>query len=211
MLRKQFLETSRGRIAALLRRGGLTAEEMALQLGLTTNAVRAQLSVMERDGLVRRAGRKRGATRPSHVFELTAEIELLLSGAYIPLVMHLLRVLSQGLRPDQVKKIMRHTGKSLAVEFAATRHHGAGLEGRVRAANELLIGQLGAVTSVARKNGAFVIRGVACPLAAITNKHPAVCLVIESFVREIVNVPVRECCDRTGRPRCCFEISGRHV
>ena len=36
MLRKQFLETSRGRIAALLQRGGLTAEEMASGLGLTT-------------------------------------------------------------------------------------------------------------------------------------------------------------------------------
>ena len=94
MLRKQFLETSRGRIAALLQRGGLTAEEMAAQLGLTTNAVRSQLLVMERDGLVRRAGHKRGATRPALVFELTAEVEQLLSGAYIPLLTHLLRVLS---------------------------------------------------------------------------------------------------------------------
>src|SRR5438132_1676072 len=72
MLRKQFLETSRGRIAALLQRGGLTAEEMAAHLRLTTTAVRAQLAGMERDGLVRRAGQKRGVTRPSHVFELTA-------------------------------------------------------------------------------------------------------------------------------------------
>ncbi len=89
MLKKQFLQTSRGRIAGLLRRGGLTAEEMASQLRLTTNAVRAQLAGMERDGLVRRAGEKRGATRPSYVFELTAEVEQLLSGAYVPLLTHL--------------------------------------------------------------------------------------------------------------------------
>jgi predicted ArsR family transcriptional regulator len=208
MLRKQFLETSRGRIAALLRRGGLTAEEMAAHLRLTTNAVRAQLAGMERDGLVRRAGQKRGATRPSHVFELTGDVEQLLSGAYIPLLTHLLRVFSKGVRPDKVKKIMRQTGKSLAAEFAAARPPSASLEARVRAANDLLSGQLGAVTSVARNNGGFVIRGVACPLAAITNKHPAVCLVIESFVHEIVDVPVRECCDRTGRPSCRFEIGG---
>ena len=206
MLKKQFLETSRGRIAGLLRRSGLTAEEMASQLRLTTNAVRAQLAGMERDGLVRRAGEKRGATRPSYVFELTAEVEQLLSGAYVPLLTHLLRVFSKGLRPDQVKKMMRQTGKSLASEFAVARQPSAGLESRVRAANDLLNVQLGAVTSVVRKDGGFVIRGVLCPLAAITEKHPAACLVIESLVHELVDAPVHECCDRTGRPRCCFEI-----
>jgi predicted ArsR family transcriptional regulator len=210
MLKKQFLDTSRGRIAALLHGGGLTADEMATKLRLTTNAVRAQLAGMERDGLVRRAGQKRGVTRPSHVFELTDEVEQLLSGAYIPLLTHLLRVFSKGLRPDQVKRLMRQTGKSLAGEFAVVRQPSASLEARVKAANELLNGQLGAATTVVRQNGGFVIRGVTCPLAAITNKHASACLVIESFVHEIVDAPVRECCDRTGRPRCCFKIgSGR--
>src|SRR2546423_1687505 len=177
MLRKQFLETSRGRIAALLQRGDLTAENLASLLRLTTNAVRAQLATMERDGLVRRAGEKRGATRPSHVFELTPEVEQLLSGAYVPLLTHLLRVFSKGLRPDQVKKMMRQTGKSLAGEFAVARQPSAGLDARGQAANDLLNVQLGAVTSVVRGNGGFVIRGVACPLAAITNKHPSARLV----------------------------------
>jgi DeoR family transcriptional regulator, suf operon transcriptional repressor len=211
MLKKQFLDSSRGRIAALLQPGGLTAEEIAAKLQLTTNAVRAQLAGMERDGLVRRAGQKRGVTRPAHVFELTAEVEQLLSAAYIPLLTHLLRVFSKGLRPDQVKRIMRQTGKSLAGELAVVRQPSATLETRVRAANELLKTQLGAVTSVARNNGGFVIRGVTCPLAAITNNHPSACLVMESFVHEIADAPVRECCDRTGRPRCCFEIGVAHA
>jgi hypothetical protein len=29
---------------------------------------------------------------------------------------------------------------------------------------------------------------------------------MESLVAEMVGVPVRECCDRNGRPRCCFEV-----
>jgi len=209
MLRKQFLETSRGRIAALLRRGGKTSEEIAAQLGVTANAVRSQLMAMERDGLVRRAGQKRGATRPSLVFELTSEVEHLLSGAYIPLVTHLLRVLSKGSPPEQVKKLMRQSGRSLATELSAPPRAASTLEARVRAANEILTGPLGAVTTVARKDGGFVIRGAACPLSAITDKHPSACLVIESLLHETVAAPVRECCDRTGRPRCCFEIGAR--
>ena len=206
MLRTQFLQTSRGRIAALLQHGGRTAEEIAARMGVTANAVRSQLLVMERDGLVRRAGRKRGRTRPSLVFELTAEVEQLLSGAYIPLVKHLLRVLTKSSRPEQVRKLMRSTGRSLAAEVSGAVRTSAPLESRVKAANDVLRGQLGAVTAVARSNGGFVIRGAGCPLAAITNDHPSACLVIESLVREIARAPVRECCDRSGRPRCCFEV-----
>ena len=47
MLRKQFLETSRGRIAELLQRGTRTVDALATELRLTPNAVRAQLTVMD--------------------------------------------------------------------------------------------------------------------------------------------------------------------
>jgi predicted ArsR family transcriptional regulator len=68
---------------------------------------------------------------------------------------------------------------------------------------------LGALTQV-EGNGGIVIRGAGCPLAALTGKHRGVCLAMESLVTEIVGVPVRECCDREGRPRCCFEVESRH-
>jgi len=206
MLRKQFLETSRGRIAALLQRGGMTAEEMASELGLTTNAIRAQLAAMERDGLVRRVGQRRGATRPSHIFELTGEVEQLLSGMYMPILTHLVRVFTKNLRPDRLRRVLRQTGKSMADDFPGAKRPTMSLDGRVRAANELLIAQLGAVTHVERRNGGFVILGAGCPIAAITGKHPSACLMVEGFLQEIVGAAVRECCDRKGRPRCCFEI-----
>jgi hypothetical protein len=30
---------------------------------------------------------------------------------------------------------------------------------------------------------------------------------MEGLLTELLNVPVRECCDRGEHPRCCFEIS----
>ena len=210
MLKRQFLATSRGRIAALLQRGGQTADEVASQLRLTPNAVRAQLLVMERDGLVRRAGQKKGATRPSLIFELTAEVEQLLSGAYIPLLTHLLRILAKGSRPGELRKTMRQVGRSLATDLARAARGASTLDARVKAANDILLDQIGAVTAVARRNGGYVINGAGCPLAGLTDKHPSVCLVIESLLHELVGAPVRECCDRAGRPRCCFEIGGGH-
>jgi predicted ArsR family transcriptional regulator len=71
MLRQQLLDTSRGRIVMLLQGGGLTADDIATRLRLTRSAVRVQIAAMERDGVVRKAGKRPGTTRPSHVFELT--------------------------------------------------------------------------------------------------------------------------------------------
>jgi predicted ArsR family transcriptional regulator len=86
MLKKQLLDSSRGRIVTVLRAGALTADDIASKVGITRSAIRAQLTGMERDGLVRRAGQRSGTTRPSNVFELTPEVEQLLSSAYIPLL-----------------------------------------------------------------------------------------------------------------------------
>src|SRR3954468_5524745 len=110
MLRKQFLETRRGRIAEILQRGPATAEQLAAALKVTANAVRAQLAVMERDGLIRRAGLIPGATRPSSVFELTPALEQLLSRAYIPLLIHLVRAAADGLDRPRLTALMRKTG-----------------------------------------------------------------------------------------------------
>src|SRR5262249_40412124 len=137
------------------------------------------------------------------------EAEHLLSGMYVPLVHHLVRVFTSQLRTDQVRKIMRQTGRSLAGDFPLARRSAATLEARVRAANELMNSQLGAVTDVERGNGTFVIRGVSCPIATSSDRHQFACLMVEAFLQEIVAAPVRECCERRGRPRCCFEIRAR--
>jgi predicted ArsR family transcriptional regulator len=208
MLRPQLLDSSRGRIVAVLQRGSGTAAEIASQLNLTANAVRAQLTGMERDGVVRRTGRRRGTTRPFHVFELTPEVEQLLSRAYLPLLMQLFRTFTQGLSPDQVNGLMRKAGKGLADELCPGKRPTGTLRSRLSFASRLLNEQLGAVTHVER-NGGYAIKGVACPLAALTGKHPSVCLAMEGLVKEIVTDKVYECCDRTDRPRCCFELQRR--
>jgi len=205
MFTRQLIDTTRGRIVALLRAKALTVEELATQLGLTANAVRYQLTTMERDGLVRRMGQRPGTTRPSHIFELTSEVEHLLSRAYIPLLSHLVQTVVKSLPGEQIETLLRQTGTALGKELLAGRRPSGSLRSRVMRASQLLNDQLGALTHV-ESNGAFVIRGAGCPLSALTGKHPGVCLAMESFVGEVVGAPTRECCARDGRPRCCFEI-----
>jgi DeoR family transcriptional regulator, suf operon transcriptional repressor len=208
ILRKQLLDSSRGRIVSLLQEGGLTADDIASKLGLTRSAVRIQITAMERDGVVRRVGKRPGTTRPSQVFALTPEVEQLLSKAYIPLLMQLVRVFSEALRADQLDELLRKAGKGLAEELFRGKRLAGSLRSRVEMASEIMNERLGATTRV-EGNGGYVIRGAGCPLAALTGKNPGVCLAMERLVTEVVGVPARECCDRTERPRCCFEIHDR--
>lgn len=205
-LRNEFLESSRGRIIDVLRRGSCTVDEIASELGVTGNAIRAQLSALERDGLVGMAGSRRGATRPSRTYELTPELDHLLSRAYIPLLTQLIRLVAAREPAGKFDGIMREAGRGVAREFS-TQFPPGPLGDRVAAASLVLNRQLGASTSVEKKDSKYVIRGNGCPLAALTGKHPGVCHAIESLLAELLETPVHECCDRTERPRCCFEIS----
>ena len=135
MLTPQVLDTTRGRIVTLLQEKPLTVEDMATAVGLTPNAVRAQLTSMERDGLVRRAGRRAGATRPSHIFELTAEVEHLLSRAYIPLLSQLVETFAARLPADQLKALLRATGRALGKALVAGRPPSGSHPCRPRAAS----------------------------------------------------------------------------
>jgi DeoR family transcriptional regulator, suf operon transcriptional repressor len=208
ILRKQLLDTSRGRIVSLLQAGGLTADDIASRLGLTRSAVRIHMTAMERDGVVRRVGKRPGTTRPSYVFGLTPEVEQLLSKAYIPLLMQLVRVFSSALPAGQLDDLLREAGKGLADELSQGKRLSGSLRSRVAMASEIMNEHLGATTRV-EGNGGYVIRGAGCPLAALTGKSPGVCLAMERLVSEVVGVSARECCDRTERPRCCFEIHDR--
>ena len=208
MLKKHLLDSSRGRIVSLLTRGALTADDIASELGVTQSAIRAQITGMERDGVLRRAGQRPGTTRPSQIFELTPEVEQLLSSAYIPLLTQLVEVFAAALPADQLKNMLRLAGTKLADELSPGKRPTGNLEARVAMASEMMNEQLGATTRV-EGNGGYVIRGFGCPLAALTGKHPGVCLAMESFVAEVVGVSVRECCDRAERPQCCFEIRRR--
>jgi predicted ArsR family transcriptional regulator len=208
MLRRHLLDrsSSRGRIVALLRRGPRTADDMAADLKLTAAAIRAQITAMERDGIVQRAGHRAGATRPPQTFALTSDVEQLLSGAYVPLLIELVRESAGRLAPKDFRALMRKAGKGLAAGLRRAAAPDAPLATRVHDVGALLNDQLGSTMEVQRSNGHYVLRGFGCPLAELTEHHPNVCVAVESLVGALVEAPVHECCDRTHRPQCCFVV-----
>ncbi len=208
-LDRNFFESTRGRVVTLLRRSGRTVEELARELGLTDNGVRAHLATLERDGIVRQRGSVRrggGVGKPAFVYELTPDAEELFPKAYEPVLLRMLDAISERLGPEASEALLRGVGRSLAEGKDVPSDD---IRGRLETAVEAL-NELGGLAELEERNGGFVIRGYSCPLAAVTPEYPEVCRMAETLISELAGVPVQEHCDRGARPRCCFEVAHTH-
>jgi predicted ArsR family transcriptional regulator len=202
----QVARSTSRRILDLLRRGPMTVDELARPLSLTRTAVRAQLASLLRDGLVEQRDSRRGASKPSHVYGITTQAELLFSRAYVPLLTQLLHVLSLRTSAADFEAIMHEVGRAVLDGRVA---RGA-LGERVAGASALL-NELGGLTDVERADGRYVIRSFGCPLAAATANHSEVCTALESLLGEYIGAKVSKCCDQYDRVRCCFEVQDSGV
>ena len=203
-LDERFFDSTRGRVVGLLRGKSGTVSELAEKLGLTDNAVRAHLLSLERDGLVRQSGVQRGARKPHFSYELTPEAERLFPKAYDALLNQLITTLKGRLPPAALEDVLREVGRTLAGPHSSDDPT-VDLEARLRTALEVLRA-IGGTPSLESEEGKLIIRSGGCPLAAAVVEHPEVCELAESLVAELVGVPVRESCDRSESPKCCFEI-----
>ena len=198
--------TARGRIIGLLRRKERSVDELAAELGVTDNAVRAHLELLERDGIVVQTHVRRTGSvgKPATVYAIAAEADAVLSAAYAPVLTALAATLAERMEARELDAIYRAVGKRLAADRQLRKSEG--LETRVRRAAALLA-ELGAEVDVVRAKDAFTIQGHACPLADAVRADPSVCQSIRELVSAITGESVRECCDRgAGAPKCRLEI-----
>lgn len=201
-LGERFFESTRGRIVSLLRGETLTVNELTEKLQLTDNAVRAHLLTLERDGLIKQSGVRRGFRKPHFAYQLTHDAEGLFPKAYDLLLNALINVLKDRLDPKAIAEVLREVGRSLAAGQASLK---GSLESRARAAVKALEA-LGGSARIEKEETKLIIRGGSCPLAAAVSEHPEVCQLAEALMTEIVGIPVQEHCDRDGPPQCRFEI-----
>lgn len=206
--RGQFGGETRRRLISLLRRGVQTVEELGAELGVTDNAVRAQMQQLETTGIVEAIGTRKGvgAGKPATLYRIIPAAEPNFSSAYAPVLTALLATLTTELKPAKLESVFRDAGKLMAATGGPSR---ASLESRVNSVAAILTG-LGAEVDVERTGDGFALVGYSCSLSMAVGVQPGICHLIEEFVSKHVRAPVRECCDRAGdSPRCRFDIQAR--
>ncbi|CAA9303276.1 MAG: hypothetical protein AVDCRST_MAG77-5853 [uncultured Chloroflexi bacterium] len=219
-----FLRGTKGRILRLLRRGTMTADEIADPLDVTPNGVRFHLTELERDGLVEQRSVRRGPRKPSHGYSLTQSGDALFPKSYDALSNAILADVRAERGPGEVEALFRRMGHGLAARHA---HRFAALPpdataGRAGVALEVLE-ELGAVATLtlggpsgpsgdAESPGnqhLATVAGLSCPFKAVVPDHPEACRMLEAFLASVLPyATVRESCEKGATPHCRFEVSG---
>jgi predicted ArsR family transcriptional regulator len=201
----RFLKSTAGRLVQSLRERDQSARELAGALGVTTNAVRAHLPALEREGLVQVRGLRPGVRRPETVYGLTAGADRLFGRAYGLVLRLVLEALEGRLPGDERERMLGEIGQRLG---AAHRPAAGGpLADRVAHAAGVL-NTLGGLTLAEPQGDRWVLRGLSCPLAELGAGHPEACLLARALVEEIAGAPVAVGCHTDAAPRrCVFEVS----
>ncbi len=194
--------TRDGIIRLLLRRQE-TIESLAAKLGVTKNAIRAQIALLQREGIVDIQGEVKGTRRPAAVYGVRPGADIHFSKAYPVILSHLTHVLAQMLSQTEFKAVMRELGQRLA--RSVPKPSG---DPRERVENALkFLKMLGSAAEMTEENGSVVVSSFGCPIAEAVAADSRSCLAMEALLKDLTGLPVVEHCDHGAHPSCRFEIA----
>jgi predicted ArsR family transcriptional regulator len=185
---REFTEADRPAVLDLLKIHGPTnVPDLARLRGVNRTAVRQQLAMLLREGLVEVRVEKRPVGRPTQLFALTDKAEALFPQAYGPLALTLLRQLRDVDGEKKVEQLFDRRTKSL---IALYRKRLAGMTpgdkwqelARIRAEEGYM----------ARVEGKGLTEHH-CPIAAIAREFPQVCRFEKKLFEAVLGGPL----DRT--------------
>jgi predicted ArsR family transcriptional regulator len=200
----RFFQSTRGKIVtALRRRHSASAVDLAGEFGLSTNAVRQQLLTLERDGYVTERAVRRGPTKPTLEYSLTAET--LFPQRYDLMLNSVLRQVKDNFGEAALGTVMDGMGKR-AVEKYRARITAPDAKGRAVELASALRDE-GVEADVIELDGVVQLREHNCPYKKTVSEHPEVCSIIHTVLHDAVAPGSRQVESiATGGETCRFEI-----
>jgi predicted ArsR family transcriptional regulator len=202
-----FFDTARGKIVAALRgRRGASAFDLAREFGLSTNAVRQQLILLERDGLVAASSVRRGKTKPTVEYRLTQAAHKLFPHLYDRMLNSVLREVRALGGDDAVAAIFEAMSRRQAERLNESLEDRP-VADRVAALSDLLCDS-GVEAEAEATPAGFTIREHSCPYAETVGEHPEICGLIYSVIQDVVAPQVIQTDSLAkGGKECRFEIT----
>ena len=162
-LSTQMPVTRRRILIALKERGGMTADELAERLGITSVAVRRHLTNLERDRLVDHDQIQRGMGRPSYVYRLTETAHQIFPHNYDQLASYFIEAIQQLFGPAAVDRIFEHRTQELAQSYRPLVN-GMNLPTRLEQLTRLREADGYMPTWEKQENGIYVLHQHHCPI-----------------------------------------------
>jgi predicted ArsR family transcriptional regulator len=198
---------TREQILALLRRHGqMTAAELSESLGIGAVGVRQHLALLDRDGLVRAAGVRRGVGRPSHLYTLTPEAEALFPKRYDRLAMDALAFVEAQGGAEAIDQLFALRRRQLTAQYAP-RLAGKGRAEQVAELAAILTEQGYMCECEQLADGAFALVEHNCPVDCVARDYHQACEHELKLYEDVLGVPlVREETISEGGICCRYRI-----
>ncbi len=196
-------------LVALKKAQPMTAHELGDQFGLTANALRRHLKVLEEDGLVRFAREVRGVGAPVYAYSLTPAGEALFPRRYVSLLGTALEALRDTRGADAVTAVLEAEWRGLAEEAGPVVDE-LPLDERVSLVAELLTARgymAEAVEEAVGDSTVTTLRIHNCALGEVAARFPDACAVEGRFLERLLGVPlVRGSHRHDGCGRCDYGV-----
>lgn len=167
---RDYTEADRPAVLDLLKvHGPSNVPALARLRGVNANAVRQQLSALQREGLVEVRVERRRRGRPTHLYLLTAKAEALFPQAYGPMALALLRQIRELDGGRKIEALLARRMRELAAAY------------RKRLAGRSAAEKLRELARIRDEEGYIArVRGRSlcehhCPIAAVAREFPQVC------------------------------------
>ena len=193
---------TRNRIVRLLRKLKCTVEDLSKEIGITENAIRAQIALLLREGLVEPVGEIKGTRKPALIYGPTRDVDLYFSTAYPSVLANLVDVLAAQMSRQEFRTVMKKLGQKLANSKPRPARN---LRKRVKDAVKFYEA-LGGLTDIEEEGDKLIIKGHGCPLAEAVSAHAGICIAMESLMTELIGVPMHQRCGRDEKTNCRFEV-----
>ena len=204
---ERFFQTTRGKVVtSLRRRRAASAVDLAAEFGVTPNAIRQHLGALERDGLVEERPVKRGPTKPTYEFSLTAKAQTLFPQRYGKMLDQVLGVIRERGGQSAVDDVFSAIGQKSARRLNERLGRGGDAAARVAGLTNALR-ESGVDAEFEQRGDTFVVREHNCPYANTVASHPEVCSVIHTVFDEVIGGEHKQVESlATGGSECRFEL-----
>jgi predicted ArsR family transcriptional regulator len=167
--------TGRSLLRALLHnKGGLTVQALALDLGVSRNAVRQHLTALERDGFVEKGKLQPSGGRPEQLYILTSEGNEQFPRQYSWFSEMLLQVLQAQGNGSGLKEKLADMGRAVAASMQGRLSDKSDSTARIAGIAEIMQ-EIGYDAVAKTEGGVHLIEAHNCVFHKLAAKVPEVC------------------------------------
>jgi len=198
--------STRMEVLELLRRKGrCSAETIATDLGVTTNAVRQHLTNLEREGLVQSQPERSGRGRPALLFALTERADAVFPKRYGQLATMVLQEVQEMGGPEALDELFARVARRHA---AAIEQNLEGLDFNEKMSRIVAwIGRAGTLAEQSESPEGMKITIHNCPFRNTALKFPQVCSITPQLISHLTGAAVSQSESIHRRdPYCSFVV-----